>query len=254
MTNPKVHSYVILHYGLDYLSYAIRSIYNYVDVINIFYTDKPSHGYNTNIQPPETKEQLQQAAFLHNPDKKIKWFDYQGILQEGVQRDTAVAVCKSQGADIVLVVDSDEVWDGLTLDLAIRRVWESDSARNWLINFTHLWRSFNWCCKDEGWPVRLLDLRHIDGTEYIPREYGEIFHFGYAVRDAIMRYKWQIHGHKGELRPDWFETKWDAWPPPEDCHPTNERGFWNPELFDRGRLPKIMQSHPFWGLGMERIE
>lgn len=250
---PKVISYTILHYGLDYLPYAIQSIYNHVDTINIFYTDKPSHGHNTNLKPPESRDELQQAAFSYNPDRKIKWFDYQGTLQEGPQRDAAVKICKDQGADIVLVIDSDEVWDGLTLDLAIERVWEFNKARNWLINFMHLWRSFNWCCKDDLWPVRLLDLRHSGGTEYMPREYGEIYHLGYAITNKIMQYKLSIHGHKNELRPNWYNEKWLDWTPDiTDVHPTNERGFWNPEPFNVSRLPEFMTQHPFWGL--EKID
>lgn len=250
---PKVHSYTILHYGAAYLPYAIQSIYPQVDVINIFYTPKPSHGYSSNMQCPETREQLQEAAFRYNPERKIKWYDYTGTLQEGPQRDKAVSVCQSQGADIVLVVDSDEIWDGLTLDLAIRRVQESNTARNWLINFTHLWRSFRWCCKDDLWPVRLLDLRHNEGTEYLPREYGDIFHFGYAITNELMAYKLSIHGHKSEIRDNWYNDKWLDWNPEvADVHPTNERDFWMPEKFNINRLPKFMLNHPYYGV--KRIE
>jgi len=82
---------------------------------------------------------------------------------------------------------------------------------------------------------------------------GKVLHFGYAITDAIMRYKWEIHGHKGELRPHWLDDVWPEWPPPDNCHPTNgrnERGepFWSPKMFDKTKLPDFMREHPFWGL------
>jgi hypothetical protein len=117
-----------------------------------------------------------------------------------------------------------------------------------LINFVHFWRSFDYICRDNNWPVRIIDLRHNDGVGYIPKELGDIYHFGYATTDEIMQYKWQIHGHKNELRPDWWQ-KWDAGINATDCHPTNADNWWMPELFYKQTLPELMRSHPFYDLG-----
>lgn len=247
-----IHSYTALHYGLDYLPYALRSVYDFVDKLHIVYTPRPSHGHYTNEMLPETRDQLYDAAFEHDPLNKIIWHDTQNILEEGAHRDIAVGLCKQHGAKLVLVLDADEVWPEDTLAGMLSYVWDQDSARNWLINFTSLWRSFDWVVRDDLWPVRFLDLRHSNGTAYVNKEIGLVYHFGYAVRDEIMRYKMSCHGHKGEWRPDWYDTKWLAWPPPPDCHPTNEDGFWNPEAFYREQLPDVMWEHPFWGV--ERIE
>jgi len=91
----------------------------------------------------------------------------------------------------------------------------------------------------------------------VPRTLGPIYHFGYAVTDETMAYKWRIHGHKDELRPGWLDGKWQAWPPEDDCHPTNGRktdgtGWWNPEPFDKWQLPELLRGHPYWDL--ERVE
>ncbi|MHC4271878.1 MAG: hypothetical protein ACYST2_06155, partial [Planctomycetota bacterium] len=93
-------------------------------------------------------------------------------------------------------------------------------------------------------------------TFYIPKEY-DVYHFGYAITNHVMQYKWKIHGHKNELRPDWFNDKWSRWPPPDNCHPTNGRNengkpFWTPRLFDKLKLPVFMAEHPFFGL--DKIE
>jgi hypothetical protein len=108
----------------------------------------------------------------------------------------------------------------------------NDDGRNNLMNMVHFWRSFNWACYDDGWPVRIIDLRYENGVNYIPHDLGRVYHFGYAVTNQVMKYKWQIHGHKNELRPDWFMEKWHRWPPQLDCHPTNDNHFWTPRMFN----------------------
>lgn len=248
----KVHAYTVLHYGKDYIRYALQSVYPLVDKIHIVYTPHPSHGHQTFLTPPEQMEEIYTEAVADDVHHKIVWHNLRNIFYEGPHRDTAVRLCRDAGAEMVLVVDCDEVWPQETLRQALEYVHEQNKARDWLINFTHLWRSFNWCCRDQNWPVRILDLRYANGVGYLPVELGEIYHFGYAVRDKILRYKMSIHGHKNEFRPNWYKEKWLAWPPPSDCHPTNEQNFWTPEPFDKEILPDLMKVHPFYNL--ERIE
>lgn len=248
----RIHSYTVCHYGADYIGWALRSVLPFVEAAHVFYTPHPSHGYSTAQACPEYSAPLFEAAKQFDYNNKIRWHQISGILNEGPQRDTAVRLVKEAGADVILVVDVDEVWHDHTLEEALKLV-EANSVRNWLINFTHLWRSFNWCCKDNGWPVRFIDLRDTEKeTAYIPKELGDIYHFGYAVTDKIMEYKWQIHGHKGELRSIWLDEKWHGWQPGvEDVHPTNEDNWWKPEPFDKTELPEFMRDHPFYNL--ERI-
>jgi hypothetical protein len=250
-TKPRIHAYMIVHYGISYIPVVLKSIIDPVDQVHILYTPHPSHGHQTTAQCPETREEIWAASEIGS--NKIKRYELKNIFHEGPQRDHAVEVCRQAGADMILVVDCDEVWPSEVLSKALEYAWTENKARAWLVNMLHFWRSFSWVCRDEGWPVRIIDLRHPMGTVgYIPREFGPILHFGYAVPDAIAVYKWKIHGHKYELRPDWFETKWNVWPPPPDCHPTNSEGFWNPEPFDKEKLPLLLHDHPFFRL--ERID
>jgi hypothetical protein len=101
----KIHSLTILHYGKDYLTHALRSVYHQVDYLHVFYTPTPSHGHSTNIPPIETKKELVQAAYRYDPEEKIRWHDMFGVSQEGPQRDLALRTVQAAGADIVLVVD-----------------------------------------------------------------------------------------------------------------------------------------------------
>lgn len=255
----KVHSLTILHYGKDYLPYALRSVYHSVEQLHVFYTPTPSHGHQTDTPPIETKEELIKAAYAYDPENKVKWYDMLGVNQEGPQRDLALKTVAAAGAEIVLVVDCDEIWHRYVLRVSLEYVKYFSLHRNNLVNMGHLWRSFNWICYDQGWPVRFINLTKPEPeageAEYLPS--GGPFHFGYAVTDKVMKYKWQIHGHKNELRPRWLTDIWPTWPPPDNCHPTNgrnERGepFWTPEPFDKDRLPAFMADHLFWGL--EKIE
>ncbi|HUW14661.1 MAG TPA: hypothetical protein VM537_33380, partial [Anaerolineae bacterium] len=206
-----------MHYGLDYLPWAIRSVYDHVDVFHCVYSPHPSHGSKTNLPPPETREQLMAAALDVGP--KVQWHDVDRFWTEGPHRDYALSLCRG---DLALVVDADEVWDGAVLEAALKHAYDKADARTWLINFTTRWRSMAYCCTDNMWPVRIHDLRQPlgAGPGYIPKEYGEIHHFGYAVRERIMRYKIATHGHHSEWREDWYNTKWSVWPPVPDCHPT----------------------------------
>lgn len=253
----RVESYHVIHYGVDYLPWSLRSVYDQVDRLNIFFTPHPSHGHGTNAPPPETRQQLFDAAYQYDPQGKIYWYDVDHIWNEGQQRDYAVAMCQHNGAQIIVVCDYDEIWHDYVLDRALSHVRQTNGARNWLVNMVHFWKSFNFACRDANWPVRIIDTRHQGGTGYVDKEFGDIYHFGYAITNRVMSYKMQIHGHRNELRPNWYEKKWQAWPPVEDCHPTNGRkedgtGWWNPEPFDKRTLPALMRGHPFYDL--ERID
>lgn len=243
----KVVSYTIILYGADYVDYALRSVQSNVDQSNIIYTPHPSHGHTTNQPLVETFNDIQSAVSV-----SANWYE-STARYEGQQRDLAVQQCINDGADLILVLDYDEIWHADMLAQALEYVWKQNNNRNWLINFTHLWRSFSYCCRDEGRPVRIIDTRHRTGTGYIPKEFGEIYHFGYAITDKVMQYKWEIHGHKNEIRPNWMNEKWLGWYPGiGDVHPTNAKGFWNPEPFDKTTLPALMKSHPFYELDIIR--
>jgi hypothetical protein len=250
----KIESYVALHYGADYLPYALRSVAPHVDRIHVVYSPHPSHGTQTRVPPPETRAELHAAATTAGP--KVRWHDVNRYYHEGHHRDYALSLC--EGSDLALVVDADEVWDGEVLERALRHAYDANHARQWLVNFTTPWRSFSWVVRDNMWPVRIHDFRQAqhrpDGSQsvaYIPKELGPIWHFGYAIRTSILQYKMRCHGHVAEWRPNWFEEKWLPWPPVDDCHPTCER-TWYPEPLDRMLLPALMRGHPFWE--MEPIE
>src|SRR3990167_9287735 len=122
MNNLKVMAYCIIHYGMDYVSYALQSIYSQVEQIHVLYTSHPTHGYRTEQPPIESREAIMAAVATYDPEHKIKWYDIENVWQEGQHRDLAVEICRQTGADIVLVVDYDEIWSEPTLKAALELV------------------------------------------------------------------------------------------------------------------------------------
>jgi hypothetical protein len=237
----KIIGYVALHYGAAFLGYAIRSIIDSVDELWVLYTPAGSHGHSTNVPCPETKEELQQIAW-DAAREKLHWVDGYWAW-EGQQRDAIHKLCPD--ADLVLVLDSDEIWaDGLA-ELAIEAAL-GFGCRTLRLPFIHYWRSFHRGFKhDPAYPVRVINP-HVPSGEATLSAAKYINHFGYAQPTEIVRYKLQIHGHKNEFRRDvdWFNDVWLA-NRQVDCHPVGSQ-YWNAEPIDVWKyLPDFMRSHPF---------
>jgi hypothetical protein len=242
----KIAAFTALHYGTDYFGAAIASVAPYVDEWLVAYSPEGSHGTRARVRCPESEYMLRKIAdhALEKADKPLVWWS--GLYpHEGAQRDT---VLQHTDADLIIVVDADEVWqDGAVQDV-IRRAQEQP-ARVGLVPFIHFWRSFSWVCRDDNWPVRVIQPKLADGTAY----YGcpPVLHFGYARKPEAIEYKMRIHGHRSEWRPEWYVTKFMAWTPQrgphEDLHPTN-KDFWTAEPFAKEQLPQVLRDHPYYAL------
>ena len=231
-------AYYVLHYGKDWLFHSLKSVRQYVDEIYVFYADRPTFGYTTSISCPESKQELHEIAKMFD----VRWIQVGRFPYEGLERDYAVNLCKLNGAEIVIVTDADEIWDQNYLPYAIDYVRSMNTARSWRCNFRHLWKTVNWICDDPAMPVRIIDLRHNEGEGYVHKRFDTdvVYHFGYAQNHETIKYKMEIHGHKNELRPNWYEEKFVNWKPGmNDVHPTNV-DFWNPQLFDTNVIKHLI--------------
>lgn len=243
----KVLAYIPLHYGTDYLKYAIQSVYSCVDEILILYTSEPSHGHRTDMYCPDSMQSLQQEALANDAENKVKW--HNGIYtREGIHRDTAFEYAKQNGFDVVIALDSDEVWKTDILKDLIREVYERRSEKC-LICMRHLWRSFNYICDD---PMRQERIYYVGpdktGLIYASQPVNHVWHFGYARELKQVEYKISIHGHSNEWilpKQRWFDEKYRPFPPAQDVHPTC-KDTWNPKPFDRNELPDIMREHAWF--------
>jgi len=244
----KTAAFTALHYGMDYLEYAIRSVAPFVDEWLFAYSPVGSHGYKTSVPCPETEAQLKASALRGLEGLPYQWWTADWP-HEGYQRDS---VYSHTDADLIIVVDADEVWQTGAVEAAIEHG-EQMTVKHGRVPFVHFWRSFNYICKDGSWPIRLLRPALPVGDYYAGVD--PVLHFGYAQPETIQVYKWFIHGHKGELRLGWHDRKYKYWTPQDgphhDLHPTNT-GFWNTESYDRGGLPELMYGHPFYDMEIIR--
>jgi len=246
----KIVSLTVLHYGREWLEWALRAIYPFVDEMHVFYTPHPSHGHReTRHKCPDSQEELYDivASFPNS-----RWHIVRQFWNEGPHRDYAKQACFDSGADMILVVDADEVWDPDDLDDSINEAAGKPGIYKSRIR-GNLWKGLGWVCRDELMPDRIVvpgsnEPRYLSG--------GGFWHFGYAVAVQTVIYKMSIHGHRNEIRPDWTYL-YQEWKGPEDTpecgvHPTNGcdsrtgRGFWIPEAFDRKEIEHLVGDHPYF--------
>ena len=88
MEIQKVAAVTALHYGIDYLEDAIKSVIDAVDEFHILYSARPCHTVQTDEPCPESREELYQIA-ERAAGSKLIWHDG-NWLHEGQQRDAGL--------------------------------------------------------------------------------------------------------------------------------------------------------------------
>ena len=242
----KVLAFTVLHYGKEYLRESILSVKDNVDTHLIAYTKTPSFGYGTDMQNPDTEEELKNicSEFDH-----IWWEDVTGHRQENQHRQVAVNFARKHGYDIILVIDSDEIWDPSKVQEAIDHAANSRNGQ-FLVKgsqWVTLWQSFNEYVTDGFAPVRLFNLHNdLMKAEYIDK--GFIYHMGYCISDELMAYKISCHGHRADFDSNnkWHNEKWINYKKGETkfLHPATEAYWQETQPFDKTKLPEVLKKHP----------
>jgi len=238
-TKPKVLAYYPLLYGKEYLRESILSIEPCVEKVVIVYTPHPSFGHSAANPCPETEDELKEVAL--SASNKVEWLKVEhGFGTESAHRQFIYNF--SDGYDLVLAVDADEVWDTDVLMDCLHEAVNIDSRYIQVAGFINFWRSFNHACYDHFQPVRITNLHSSNETwQGVVR--GMVYHFSLAQDMDMIRWKWSVHGHKDEMRADFFD-KLENWHPGiGDLHPTSI-GLWNAVEFDKHTMPDILKQHP----------
>ncbi len=240
--NRKVTALCIVHYGCEYLSTAIKAVYPIADEIVIVYTGKPSHGGSTEEACPESITDVINESKRYDPDNKVLFIEGGVYGTEGEQRGKAEEICKQRGTEIIIRFDADEVWDTESLNESLKIVAGSDAKYFGVNGFVHFWKSFNNALYDGFTPVRFINVNSESNREVVIS--GKIYHFSCAQSDKIMRYKYLIHGHKNEIRPDWLESVYFNWKEGDtSLHPTSFQIWGSAVPFDKNTLPDILKEH-----------
>lgn len=241
---------VALHYGREFLADAVRSVQETVEEVHVFYSPQPSFGQTTPEPCPDSEESLRAAVEASSTSRP--WFWHRGNWRnESAHRAEFLPRARRRGADVIVVLDADELWEPQALELAVRQAYDAPQA-TFRVELVHFWRSLHWVCRDPAMPVRLLTLNGA-GEGYLALPHP-VLHFGYAQSAQIVDYKQRIHGHRAEWRPGWFEQKFLPWRPDRpiaDVHPTCTDDFWTPVAAD-GELTalvhRLLPDHPYLDL------
>lgn len=244
----KTIAFTALHYGSEYLAWAIRSVIDHVDEYWVLYASKGSHGHHTDARCPDSRALLLSIA-SEAAGPKLRWVDGEWA-HEGYQRDAIHQ--HAPDADVILVLDADEIWPealvGAVLQYA-RSIQYDWPRRMFRLPMIHYWRSFyRAVINDKSYPVRVIFPRIPAGETAAFTHVTPISHFGYAQRPVTVGYKQYVHGHKNEWRTDldWFRDRYLA-NAQADCHPVTV-DYWTPEPVEPlDYMPSWMAEHPYFG-------
>ena len=243
----KAIAYYPLHYGREWLYWSLRAVLQAVDEVIILYTKTPSFGKLTSVECPDSQQQLHNIADQFDDVSFYTYVSQHG--DEGKHRTVAENMCKRAGADVIVAVDADEIWDPVNLRNTIEFAVDY-GASTYRVPFRHFWRSAHWLCDDGALPLRITNVNGNGGDLHMTPMFGYVNHFGYAVSLAIMRYKWLIHGHLDELREGWLDNTFRKFGPnQQDVHPTNVN-YWNARQFDITELQHLIGDHPYFHEGV----
>lgn len=232
----------MLHYGKDYLKYMIESVNDVSDKIVILYSSNATHNPSA-LHCPDSKEELKEIAMAY---PKVKWVN---VVASSEGQHLSYAFRYADNYDVMIRSDYDEIWEPAMLEDAVRQTTQIKSRYIGIDGFYHFWRSFSWCNTDGFRPLRLHNLRTTNIIKDICIK-SDIYHFGYAITESMMRYKWSCHGHHNEIRQGWMK-KWTDWRPGariESMHPVTDAYWHDLQPFDKAKFPEFMKSHPYYNL------
>jgi len=237
----RILGFMSIHYGVEYLMESLLSVVNHVDKMVISYSNKPSHGVHCELECPDKEEDILRICkeVLGN---KLIW-DSGAYGSEGEHR--AVRYKYSDGYDLILTIDADEVYNELELPSALKFAYKNKERYYGINGYINLWRSFNFACYDQFRPIRIEKLTVSNQLQ----NHGcmlTVWHFSTCQREDIMRYKYKVFGHAAEVRPQWLDSIYYRWTPDNqfnDLHVV-ALGLWNATPYDKYTLPHYLQIHP----------
>lgn len=238
----RVIGFLPCHYGVEYLKECLTSIKDHCEKVVVSYTANGSHGFQNHVPCPDKEEDIYRISLEVLGDKLI-WDRAISYRAENVHR--AVVHKYSQGYDLVLSIDADEVYKTEDLQTALEYAYnnkERDYGINGYINF---WRSFSWACYDGFRPIRIENLNNANTLQNLNCPLT-VYHFSTAQSETIMRYKYHVFGHANEIKPDWLNKIHYGWTPENnfgDLHPVSIN-LWNAVPFDKNTLPESLKNHP----------
>lgn len=238
----KVLGFMTIHYGLEYLKESLTSIRDYVDGMVVSYVHKPSHGFKTILDCPDKAVDIRKVCeeVLEN---KLIWDEADFYGAENIHR--SVAKKYSQGFDLILTIDADEVFEPTEINNALNYAYTHPERYYGINGYLNFWRCFDYVCLDGFRPIRIENLNNHNSLQNLNCPLT-IYHFSTAQSRAVMEYKYSCFGHANEIKPDYLEKVFYKWTPENnfgDLHPVSIN-LWNAVKFDKNKLPDFLKKHP----------
>ena len=239
----RVIGFMPCHYGADYLKEALLSVIDLCEKFVIVYSSKPSYSHGTDAKCPDTEIELLDIA-LKVCGTKLIWHKHE-FANEGEHRGHIYRYANHLKSDLILSIDSDEIFLTSELKVALETAYKGDKRYYGIGGYINFWKSFEWACYDSFVPIRITNLHNQSGEGVLP---CTVYHFSCAQREEIMRYKLLVHGHKDEIRPRWLEDIYLKWTPENNFGNLHLVSYipalWNATPFDKTTLPQILKDHP----------
>ena len=241
MSKIKVLGFMTIHYAGDYLREALMSVVDHVDKMVIAYSMMPSQGHATQLQCPDSEGYIFSICQDVLGDKMI-WDRADRYGAENEHRN--VKYKYTHGFDLVLTVDSDEVYKEEELDASFEYAHWGIERFYGIDGFINFWRSFDYACYDGFRPIRLENLHRKNNAQNLNLK-QTIYHFSTCQPEPIMRYKYLVFGHAHEIKTNWLDEtfyKWTLDNQISDLHCVSYN-LWNAVSFDKSVLPSYLKSH-----------
>lgn len=237
----RVIGFMPIHYGIEYLEASLLSIKNHCEKVVVAYSHKPSQGQPEKGTCPDKAEDIKSICESVLGDKLI-WVEAINYPSENEHR--RVIHNYSQGFDLALSIDADEVYESSELTEALRFAYINTERWYGLKGYVNFWRSFDYACYDGFRPIRIENLKNHNTLQNHECPLT-VYHFSTAQSEPVMRYKYGIFGHATEVRADWLDKVYYSWTPQNQFNDVHcvAFGIWNPVKFDKNKLPDSLKKH-----------
>lgn len=245
-SNKKILGFMVIHYAGDYLQEALLSVRDYVDKMVVAYSYKPSQGYKTTLQCPDTRDEIFKICNDVLGDEKLIWDEKESYSYETEHRN--IKYKYAEGFDAILTVDADEIM--LDIPRALHHAFTSPERHFGIKGYYNFFRSFNWYCSDGFRPIR-IEIMGRDNQRHNLECPLTVLHFSCAQRREIMEYKYSSFGHASEIRPNYLEDVFYKWSPDNKIkwlHPVSLQIWEDVKPFNKELMPDYLQAHKNFNL------
>lgn len=236
----RVLGFLPIYYGREYLKESLLSIRDHCEKVVVAYTHKPSHGHDSGQPCPDNYIDIKSTCELVLGDKLI-WDEQDRYGAENEHRQKVHYY--SAGYDLILSIDADEVYEPAELKSALEYANNGQARRYGLKGYLNFWRSFNHVCTDGFRPIRIENMNRQNNDQDFECPLT-VYHFSTAQSSRIMDFKYSVFGHASEVRPNWLRDIYYGWKPGQNDVHCVAFGIWNPEPFDKNKLPELLKKHP----------